>query len=465
MEASKKKGIAIKKKTIDHWAFLEHIEAPMWVDLILEAKSGGVDTGDDDWFNTSHPFHQMSARELKSKFSQTGEEMLTSGVDLQGVNSPELPSSVSRSRGKHYNSKKWEGVDLNNLLDKQKGMSRRGFQQGSGFGLEVKPKSKLDVNRPKGLLSGKSGLVFERNARGKTEFMASCSNSVSSSSDQKTSRSTTRSTITSDITQKYREVSSQPCDQKISSLVMRVTRGKSCVTRKVSGIQPQKKCLEVSSQPCDQKSRSSSIISTRRSYILGKASNVEIDSDGMQSRGRKSSTGKSSVGSCSNPGYEVKFVSRQQREKITDEKGEVAMNLAVNNRSKPGEISKTSAKFGNRKESNITFGKPAYHRTAKSLVQYPSTSSKALLQHTVNKENICTGGAKEKLRNSKVNSLTSKGKEITTRNVTANQKCISRGVSQKGDTTGSTALTKVGRCTYQRDTKNPINPARRIYAR
>nr|KYP34911.1 hypothetical protein KK1_044074 [Cajanus cajan] len=351
MEASKKKGIAIKKKTIDHWAFLEHIEAPMWVDLILEAKSGGVDTGDDDWFNTSHPFHQMSARELKSKFSQTGEEMLTSGVDLQGVNSPELPSSVSRSRGKHYNSKKWEGVDLNNLLDKQKGMR---------------------------LLSGKSG-------------------------------STTRSTITSDITQKYRE----------------------------------KKCLEVSSQPCDQKSRSSSIISTRRSYILGKASNVEIDSDGMQSRGRKSSTGKSSVGSCSNPGYEVKFVSRQQREKITDEKGEVAMNLAVNNRSKPGEISKTSAKFGNRKESNITFGKPAYHRTAKSLVQYPSTSSKALLQHTVNKENICTGGAKEKLRNSKVNSLTSKGKEITTRNVTANQKCISRGVSQKGDTTGSTALTKV----------------------
>ncbi|WVZ03220.1 hypothetical protein V8G54_024026 [Vigna mungo] len=75
-------------------------------------------------------FHQMSARELKSKFSQ-GEEILAPGIDLQGVNSPELPSSVSRSRGKHYNNKKWEGINLNTLLDKQ--TSRRGLQQYSSF--------------------------------------------------------------------------------------------------------------------------------------------------------------------------------------------------------------------------------------------------------------------------------------------------------------------------------------------
>ncbi|RDX82079.1 hypothetical protein CR513_37179, partial [Mucuna pruriens] len=474
MEASKKDGITIKKKTNDHWAFLEHIEAPMWVDLTLEAKSGGLDAGDDDdWFNTSHQFHQMSAKELKYKFARSGEGILTSGVDLQGVNSPELPSSVSRSRGKHYSSKKWEGIDLNNLLDKQKGLSRRGFQQGSSSGQEVKPKSKSNVNRTKGLLSGKLGLALERNnGRGKTESMACCS---SSSSNQKTGGSTARSTITSENTQKYREVCSQQCDQKRSSSLRRVSLGKSCVTRKVSSIQPQKKRLEVSSQPCDQKSRSSSVISVRRSYVSGKASRVEIGRDDMRSRGRKSSSGKSSVGSCSNPGYEVKFESRLQREKITDEKGEFTMNLAVKSRGKTGEISKTStvsvedAKSGNRKGSNINFAKPTYHRTAKSLVrsctvlksrvQYPSTSSKALLPHTANKETACNGGAKQKLRTSKVNSLTGKGKENTTRNVTVNQKCIARGVSagshvkshrttehnhpQRVDTARSAALTKV----------------------
>ncbi|KAL5147701.1 hypothetical protein HKD37_06G017315 [Glycine soja] len=547
METSKKKAVTMKK-SFDPWAFLEHIEAPMWVDLTLEVKSGCVDTGDDEWFNTSHPFHQMSARELKSRFSH-GEEILTSGVD-----SPELPSSVSRSRGKHYNNKKWEGIDLNSLLDKQKGLSRRGFQQGSSFGQEVKPKPNSNVNKPKG---GKLGLAFERKSRGKTDSMVNCSNPPSSSSsNHKCEGSTARSTITSENTQKYREVSSkpfdqkrsssirrvslgkscvtrkvssilpqkeclevssQPCDQKSrsssvisvrrsyvsgkaskveiggdstarsmitsentrkyrevsskpcaqqSSSVGRVSLGKSCVTRKVSSIQPQKKCLEVSSQPCDQKSRSSSVISVRRSYVLGEASKVESGGDSIRSRGRKSSSGKSSVGSCSNPGYEVKFVSRQQREKITDDKGEVTMNLAVKNRCKPGERSKTStisveeAKSGNRKRNSINFAKPAYHRIAKSLVQYSSASSKALLQHTVNKENTCIGGAKEKLRTTKVKSLTAKGKENVSRNVAVNQKCISRGASagglvrshrttehnhpQKGgDKAGSTALTIV----------------------
>lgn len=262
---------------------------------------------------------------------------------------------------------------MNSLLDKQKGLSRRGFQQGSSFGQEVKPKPNSNVNKPKG---GKLGLAFERKSRGKTDSMVNCSNPPSSSSsNHKCEGSTARSTITSENTQKYREVSSKPFDQKRSSSIRRVSLGKSCVTRKVSSIQPQKKCLEVSSQPCDQKSRSSSVISVRRSYVLGEASKVESGGDSMRSRGRKSSSGKSSIGSCSNPGYEVKFVSRQQREKITIDKGEVTMNLAVKNRCKPSERSKTStisveeAKSGNRKRNSINFAKPAYHRTAKSLVR------------------------------------------------------------------------------------------------
>ncbi|KAJ1408492.1 hypothetical protein SESBI_23475 [Sesbania bispinosa] len=467
MEASKKNGIVIKKAN-DHWAFLEHIEAPMWADLTLEANSGSEDICDDDWFNTSHPFHQWSARELKSKFSHPGEEIVTSRVDLQGLVSPELPSSVSRSRGKHYNSKKWEGINLNILLDKQQGLSRRCFQPGSSLGQEV-PKTKSNVGRSKGLLSAKLGLTFEHNARGKIKSMASCSNPVSSSSsvNNKTGESTTRSTITSENTlqqKEYKEVSSRLCDQKNRSLSVRsVSLGKSYVTKATLRVPRQQKYVEVS-KPCDQKSRSSSVssVSLRKSFVTGKASKVEIGVDSMQSRGRKSSSGKSSVGSCSNPGYEVKFVSKQQREKITDEKDVVTMNLADKNGCNRGNKSKTSAilveraKSGNGKGSNISYAKPAYHTTTNSLVQYQSTRSRAMLSGKVNKENSGTG-IKEKLGTSKVNSLTDKGKENATRNVTVNQKCSERGIPaggmlkhrrttqhdllQKDDIAGSAALT------------------------
>ncbi|WVZ03219.1 hypothetical protein V8G54_024025 [Vigna mungo] len=148
-------------------------------------------------------------------------------------------------------------------------------------------------------------------------------------------------------------------------------------------------------------------------------------------QGSKSSSGKSSVGSCSDTSIEAKFVSRQHREKITDQKGGVIIKRAIKNSCKPGETSKAT-KSGNRMGNNINFSKPAYHRTAKSLVQYPSTSSKALLQHIVNKKSSCMDGAKEKLRTTKINSLAAKGKENITKNVTVNRKCIARGVSAGG---------------------------------
>jgi hypothetical protein len=92
--------------------------------------------------------------------------------------------------------------------------------------------------------------------------------------------------------------------------------------------------MEVSSKPCDQKSGSSLVSSTslRKSHVTPKVSKVEMDVGNMKFRGRKSSSGKSSVGSCSNPSYEAKFVSKQQREKITDK-----------NRCNPGNKSKTSS--------------------------------------------------------------------------------------------------------------------------
>ncbi|CAL0333789.1 unnamed protein product [Lupinus luteus] len=639
MEAPKKNGIVIKKSN-DHWSFLEDIEAPMWADLTLEAEANSVgEDMSDDWFSISHPFHQWSACQLKSMFSHPGEGILTLEVDAPGVSSPDLPSSVSRSRGKQYTCKKWEGINLNLLLDKQLGLSKRCFQAGSSIRQEVKPKSKLNVSRPKRLLNAKSGLAFERNARGNAKSMANCRNlssssgsvgnkagesstrstitsenthqqqkykevssrpcdrnsknvssvrrvslrkscvtklalgnaksmancrnptSSSSSMDNKAGESSTRSTITSENThqqQKYKEVSSQPCDQnsKNISSVRRVSVRKSCVTKKSSGVLQHRKYMEVSSQPCDQKSGSSPVrrvglrkscvtkktsrldigidsmksrgrksssgkssvgsssnpgyevefvskykrekdvvtinlaeknkckyanVSQRSSILVegrGVKSTVAVGGDSMKSRGRKSSSGKSSVGSCSNPGYEVKFVPKHHREKIPDGKDVVTVNRADKNKCKPDNISLTSSY---RKESNVSFAKPAYHRTAKSLVQCQSTGSLSLLQVKVNKENFCSSGAKGKLRTSKVNNWTGKRKENAAKNVTVNQKCTGRVATdggmlknqtssecnhlQKDDTAGSPVLTVLGKDNGLREAKNQNSLSKRIYLR
>ncbi|XP_021726016.1 uncharacterized protein LOC110693193 [Chenopodium quinoa] len=93
--ASKRRSIA----DVDHWAFLEEFEAPMWADLTLETTLISEDN-DDEWFHTSHPFHHHSARHLRSAFAHPDV-----GNDLFNLCSPKFPSSVSKSRGKDYRSK------------------------------------------------------------------------------------------------------------------------------------------------------------------------------------------------------------------------------------------------------------------------------------------------------------------------------------------------------------------------
>ncbi|XP_010922009.1 uncharacterized protein [Elaeis guineensis] len=112
----------------DHWAFLEEIEAPMWVDLTLEAQLIGQDM-DDAWFQTSHPVHQMSSRHLKSSFPCCVHEQEDS--PKLPCHSPKLPDSVSRSRGKHYKSRKWEGNKNGFLVDKPHPVRKLG---GKGLG-------------------------------------------------------------------------------------------------------------------------------------------------------------------------------------------------------------------------------------------------------------------------------------------------------------------------------------------
>ncbi|CAL5376971.1 unnamed protein product [Camellia sinensis] len=75
---------------VDQWAFLDKIEAPMWVDLDLEARSGYKDN-DDNWFKISHLSHQSSSRQLISAFSRVGEG------NTNKTSSPKLPRSVSKN--------------------------------------------------------------------------------------------------------------------------------------------------------------------------------------------------------------------------------------------------------------------------------------------------------------------------------------------------------------------------------
>ncbi|CAL5376989.1 unnamed protein product [Camellia sinensis] len=75
---------------VDPWAFLDEIEAPMWVDLDLEATSGYKDN-DDNWFKISHLSHQSSSRQLISAFSRVGEG------NTNKTSSPKLPRSVSKN--------------------------------------------------------------------------------------------------------------------------------------------------------------------------------------------------------------------------------------------------------------------------------------------------------------------------------------------------------------------------------
>ncbi|VFQ91797.1 unnamed protein product [Cuscuta campestris] len=102
------------KKMSGHWDFLDEIEAPMWVDLSLESKSADTDK-DDEWFYTIHLFHQSSAMELKAAFSKIGEMT----VDMQQPSPPNLPPSVSRSRGKDYRNKEWVKGNQKITLDKK----------------------------------------------------------------------------------------------------------------------------------------------------------------------------------------------------------------------------------------------------------------------------------------------------------------------------------------------------------
>ncbi|KAL6975366.1 hypothetical protein U1Q18_024160 [Sarracenia purpurea var. burkii] len=273
----------------DHWAFLDEIEAPMWVDLNLEASSCCEDNG-DDWFQISHPFHQCSSRQLISALSHLCEGNANMDFGNQDPSSPKLPPSVSRSRGKQYRSRKWGDITSRVASNKQhpvKILSSKSSWASLGSGQEKKTKPSNGYQ--KGNTKSKEDSVCESNL---TETSGPNFPKPSSSvGDSKTSLSSAEN----------KEIE----NKSVSTITLE------------SSVHQHQKLLEVSSQT---PSHISGLLSTlkvtlRRSCVTRQASRVEI-AGGRQSEGRKSSSGKSSVGSSSHPGYDVKIASQATKDKV-----------------------------------------------------------------------------------------------------------------------------------------------------
>ncbi|XP_050138584.1 uncharacterized protein LOC126614928 [Malus sylvestris] len=400
------------KNSNDHWAFLEEIEAPMWVDLTLEANSTNQHI-DDDWFYRSHLFHQNSSRQLKAAFSTSGEDSIGLNFDFVGPSSPQLPSSVSKSRGKDFVSKKWRGGNQD-FADKRhldKVLSGTSSCGNSGSSDKMKPKSSFI--QLKGTSSSKSSSVCKSSLT--TNHIPSCSKPTSSGGDptcslssgtNKADESSTTSTITSEIGQQ----------------------------------QQQQKFMEKSNPVLSQANGIFSVIKAgfRKSGITRPAARVEIHGDRRQSRVHKSSSSKSSVGSSSNPRSEGRAstsTSIQYKERTPDSRNVARMSYATKNRIRPSIVSKPSTHKIERGTANNRMGpnvsNSVHVEAAKPKVQYQIQRRKPLESVRVNenKSTTATVKSKEKPVVGGSNRMAASGKENVKGKMAGSQKCSNKGIA------------------------------------
>ncbi|BFG29337.1 hypothetical protein CerSpe_156120 [Prunus speciosa] len=401
----------VLKKSNDHWAFLEEIEAPMWVDLTLESNSNSQHI-DDEWFYRSHLFHQCSSRQLKAAFSNSGEDSMALNYDLEGPPSPKPSSSVSKSRGKDFVNKKWIGDHQDFSLDKrnpEKVLSGTSYCGNSGSSDEMKPKSSFI--HLKGTSSSKSSSVCKSSFFGNP--IPNCSKPISSCEDP---------TCT------------------LSSMTNKADEGSTTSTiTSESGQQKQQKFMEKSNQALSQANGLLSVIKARlrKSGVTRPASRVEINGDRRQSRGRKSSSSKSSVGSSSNPcndGRTSASMSIQYKERTPDSRNVARMTHASNNRIKSSKVSKTTHKIDRgttkyRMAPNVA--KPVHLEAAKPKVQYQTFRRKPLEPVGVHEKKSITTTvkSKEKAVVGRSNRLAASGKENVKRRIVGSQKGNSKDIA------------------------------------
>ncbi|KAI5571652.1 hypothetical protein BDE02_11G108300 [Populus trichocarpa] len=415
--------MALVNNAKDHWAFLEEIEAPMWVDFTIEEKSNYQDV-DDKWFHTSHPFHQCTSLRLKAAFAHSSERSMSSDFEFKGPSSPNIPSSVSRSRGKHYAGKKWGGGECDLSMNKKhpvKVLNDKSSRVNSEPSDEIKPKLSLANSKgtSRSKLSMVSGKSFTRNAK-ETDLKAKSGQGGSESS--------------------------------LNSGMAMVSDSNTSTVTFGSDHQARQGNMEVLSRGFDHTSGLLSAVRNglRKSFVTRKASRVEIKDENKQLRDRKSSSSKSSVGSTLKPGHDVKsstITLMRNKEQTPDSRNVARMTEAARKKKKDSNMSKTSdfrvkeKVFNSRKGAISNVSKSAPQEALKSKVQKQTIRVTALAEHRGNKQHSLPGTAKskEKVRVSRLNKMVAPGKENVTGKMSLSQNCSSRGtklnVPQKGDKT------------------------------
>ncbi|XP_023538205.1 uncharacterized protein LOC111799046 isoform X1 [Cucurbita pepo subsp. pepo] len=258
-------------KSYDHWAFLEEIEAPMWVDLTLEGKSKNqnicsyFDCSDDKWFYTYHPVHQTSSHDLKSEFSRLFEEAKALDFELLVYTIPKILTSVSRSRGRDFDNNKSKGIGQDFAMDKQVIVEE--LSSGSAA-TKWKPRPKPSFTDSKRILSSDPSLVS----------VATCLTGNAMLNVSATGSS---------------PGGKEPADSRIG----------------ISHRQPHKPML-ATSQTLGHSSRLlSDMRCLRKSCVISQqASRLEDNSRQRQSSGHHSSLNNSSVCSSLNPGFGAKSI-------------------------------------------------------------------------------------------------------------------------------------------------------------
>ncbi|CAK7327538.1 unnamed protein product [Dovyalis caffra] len=440
--------MALTNNAKDHWAFLEEIEAPMWVDFMVESKS-----------NYQEVFHECSSRQLKTAFAHSGERSMSSDLEFKGSSSPNIPSSVSRSRGKHYASKKWGEGNCDLLVNKQhpvKGLNGKSSRVNSEPSDEIKPK--LSFVNSKGTSRSKvtkvSGSSFTQNApRSK----------VSKVSGKNFTRNAKESDSKAKSGQGVMESSS-------NSLMVMAGESNNSNVKFESDHQARQRNLEVSSRGFDHTSGLLSALRNglRKSFVTRKASRVEINDENKKPRDRKSSSSKSSVGASFNPGYDVKsstLLLMRNNEQTPDSRNVGRMTEAARKRIKDSSMSKAcNVQVMEKKGGLSNVAKSAPQEALKSKVQNQTRSVKALAEHRGNEQHLLPGTAKAK---EKARVGAGPGKENVTGKTSLSQNCTSRGtklnVPQKGDK--KMLVRQKGTISGPAKGKHPTNANRRVCLR
>ncbi|XAR67524.1 hypothetical protein NMG60_11002306 [Bertholletia excelsa] len=374
---------AINPEPVDHWAFLDEIEAPMWIDLTLEGRSSYEDR-DDNWFQISHPFHRWSSRHLISAFSHVGDSSRNLDFAIEGSSSPDIPSQVSTSRGKHYRSREW---GLNNCqIEIKKGHPVKNLTRKSS-GMNLGPGEKIKSETCNKDRKGNDRTKEDR-------ICKSCLTETSACNYPKSSMGGSSSAAVEEVENK----------------------SASTVTSERTKHQPQKS-LEVSSWTSSHTSGllSALKVTLRKSYITRKASRVEAV-DRSQLEGQKSSSGKSSVGSSSHPACDIKslrFLALQNRDMTPESRTFARVLQATQDNVKVTDVSKHTTAQAQELTSKCRKGgdttgtmKPTQSKTAKEkVIQGPSKVTRQ--RRKVNDQGSVTTGIKkdDKLGLSKYNRL------------------------------------------------------------